>query len=69
MAVDAAGAVIASCSQFTSSYLDALHYRYVECAAVDRIESLRLRLTALQPTRLVIRDYYPMFSIVRTAAP
>lgn len=67
MAVDAAGNVIASCSQFTSSHFDAQHYRYVECAAIDRIESLHLRITAAQPTRLVIRDYYPLFSVVRTA--
>ncbi len=67
MAVDASGAVIPSCSQFTSSHFDALHYRYVECTGIERTESVRLRVTAAQPTRLVIRDYYPLFSVVRTA--
>ena len=63
------GGDASGCSQFTAAPGDPLHYRYVDCARLDGLSSVRIRLAAIVPTVVVVRDYYPLFSIIRPTLP
>jgi hypothetical protein len=54
-----------TCSQFTVSTLDSMHYRYIDCVGLARVRSVRIALRPITPAVITVRDYYPLFTIVR----
>jgi hypothetical protein len=54
------------CSSADVSSQTIEHYWYVDCGALEGADAIRLTVTALDTdATVVLRDYYPMFSVVR----
>jgi len=68
-AVGESGEVVASCTQFAALVGDPSRYRYVDCSQLESVPSVRIRLKAVGPATVTLRDYYPLFSTVRSTPP
>jgi hypothetical protein len=56
----------ARCTQFEAVPDNYEHYRYLDCDGLQDVQSVRVVVTAAgDEAAIIIRDYYPMFSIVR----
>ncbi len=58
-----------SCTPVNVSSQTIQHYWYVDCDHLDGVEAIHLSIAATAPdTSVVVRDYYPMFSIIRSSS-